>query len=250
MSIAKGDCPKWLRLDCKILDELNIKIIDLRNRNYIDIINTINKEYMIASAARERKIVELTTPQETTYPYQVGWAVISDTDIKRLYIKTLDYILTYGILKNNKLISYLIIQNISYKSKELRNVIRECNVMGEWPCGLTGNGFEAVILTPAYVSIEDIALARATVKQSWRAAYSADILDTRGNFVLAPPRLLHCTPEGALYRESELDEVSVRREASKLFPEHAFYLGREFSAYKILRDRYSQEKWRLALDQG
>jgi thymidylate synthase len=122
--------------------------------------------------------------------------------------------------------------------------------MKEWPCGLTGNGFEAVILTPAYLPIRDIALAHAVVEQNWRTAYSADVLDTRGNFVLAPPRLLHYTQDGALYRESELDEVSVRREASKLFPEHAFYLGRELSAYRILREKYSQEKWRLALDQG
>jgi hypothetical protein len=110
IGVAKGDCPKWLRLDCKILSELNLKIIDLRNGSYADIINTINKEYRITSAVRERRTIELTTPQRTAYPYQVGWAVISETDIKRLYIKTLDYILTYGTLENDRLISYLIIQ--------------------------------------------------------------------------------------------------------------------------------------------
>jgi thymidylate synthase len=56
--------------------------------------------------------------------------------------------------------------------------------------------------------------------------------------------LYHYGPRGVLLRQIELDEVNVRREAQKLLPDHAFYVGREYAAYKLLKDKYVQDRWK------
>jgi thymidylate synthase len=56
--------------------------------------------------------------------------------------------------------------------------------------------------------------------------------------------LYHYSPRGVLLRQIELTEVNVRREAQKLLPDHAFYLGREYAAYRILKERYVQDRWK------
>ncbi|MEL9990097.1 MAG: hypothetical protein QXP98_02940 [Thermoproteus sp.] len=105
-------------------------------------------------------------------------------------------------------------------------------------------GIVSYLLLDVRAPLDYLEKALEELGRELASAYSREVYDPRGNFVLAGGSLLHYTTDGVLHRALEADRRAALREAAKLLPDHAFYLGEELAAMKILGERYRQEEWR------
>mgnify|MGYP000417188910 CR=1 FL=1 len=229
----RGVCNDALRIPCEYVKTLNVNVVDLRWRGEEELRKAIATHYRpAAEPARPRREVTPERPNKRL-PYG-GLHVIYDTDLEALKAKAIDYILTYGLESHDVVYSHLALQ----RDPRGGYLMSPCDIVEEWPCGLDKAG--VLIATPAFIQKRRLETAASAVKPE---VYSRDVYDPHGNFVLADA-LYHYSPRGVLLRQMELDETSVKREAHKLLPDHAFYLGREYAARKILKDKYMQDRWK------
>ena len=103
----------------------------------------------------------------------------------------------------------------------------------------------ATLSASAHVYDRDVEEARRVVDENWRLTYSRDVYDPRGSFVIGNDSVSHYTSDGMLWRLVKADRAFMRREASKLMPDHAFYIGEEWAAKVLLGSKYRQEEWRV-----
>jgi thymidylate synthase len=229
----RGVCNDALRIPCEYVKTLNVDLVDLRWRGEEELRKAVETRYRPArEAVRPRREVALEKPNKRL-PYG-GLHILYDTDLEALRAKAVDYILTYGVDSRDVVYSYLALQ----RDPGGEYLITPCDVIEEWPCGLDREG--VLIATPAFIQKKQLETAASAVRPE---VYNRDVYDPHGNFVLAD-MLYHYGPRGVLLRQIELDEVNVRREAQKLLPDHAFYVGREYAAYKLLKDKYVQDRWK------
>ncbi|CCC80880.1 hypothetical protein [Thermoproteus tenax] len=293
----RGRCGEWARVPCEVLSQLGVEVLDLRDL-YGDeaaLAEEIRRRYK-PRGPREKIEVALQPPRRTLgSPAPAGWGIVYDTSPRYLWIKVLDYVMTYGGWEAG--LKAPIVAQLGVFGAPRRegpgDVRRTCggaalasgetrppclgalvwrhgrylnaaiylgdyDVVNVWPRDLADaeealrsaaarEGLEPGLLTYvmiAHISEESLDLAQGVVEREWRAAYSREVYDPRGNFVLAGDSISHYTPDGVLWRILSADRATLRREAAKLLPEHAFYLGEESAARSILRDRYEQEQWR------
>ncbi len=230
----RGVCNDALRIPCEYVKALNVDVVDLRWRGEDDLRKAVTTRYRpVTEAVRPRREVTLAKPNERL-PYG-GLHVLYDTDLEALRSKAIDYILTYGMESHDVVYSHLALQ----RDPGGGYLVAPCDVVEEWPCGLDKAG--VLIATPAFIQKKQLEAAASAIRPE---VYSRDVYDPHGNFVLADA-LYHYGPRGVLLQQVEVDEISVRREAQKLLPDHAFYLGREYAAYKLLKDKYVQDRWKL-----
>lgn len=230
----RGVCNEAVRVPCKYVENLGVRVVDLRWSSEDRLRRAVEELYKpAASEVRPRVEIQLEVPNKRM-PYQ-GPHILYDSDLEALRYKAVDYLLTYGLDSGDVIYGVLILQVGSTGSY----LMRPCDVLQEWPCGLEKSAF--LIATPAFVQKRGLE-AFYTAKPE---IYKRDVYDPHGNFVIAD-RLYHYSPRGVLLRQLELDEANLRKEAQKLLPDHAFYLGQEWAAYKILRDRYVQDRWKTA----
>ncbi|MGC8583544.1 MAG: hypothetical protein ACP5MH_07410 [Thermoproteus sp.] len=304
----EGRCGDWARIPCERLGELGVAVVDLR-KAYGDparLAEEVRARYR-PRPPRRRVEMPISPPRgRPGYPKPVGWGLIYDTSPYYLWVKALDYALTYGNWEGG-LRTSLVAQLGLWGSRPewrgppparrgvcpldevgrvLSGALAErqagaCRVLsarraGGWASadvliggcelveGFPGEllavaeafveasegaglrpGLLSFLLLDAYIPAEVLDRAAGIVEAEWRTAYSRDVYDPRGNFVLGPDGLLHYTDEGILYRALGGGREVAAREAAKLLPGHAFYLGEETAARKLLGDRYRQEEWRL-----
>lgn len=229
----RGVCNDALRIPCEYVKTLNVDLVDLRWRGEEELRKAVETRHRPAGeAARPRREVALEKPNKRL-PYG-GLHILYDTDLEALRAKAVDYILTYGVESRDVVYSYLALQ----RDPGGEYLTTPCDVIEEWPCGLDRGGI--LIATPAFIQKKQLETATSAVRPE---VYNRDVYDPHGNFVLAD-MLYHYGPRGVLLRQIELDEVNVRREAQKLLPDHAFYVGREYATYKLLKDKYVQDRWK------
>jgi thymidylate synthase len=229
----RGVCNDALRIPCEYVKTLNVDLVDLRWRGEEELRKAVETRYRPArEAVRPRREVALEKPNKRL-PYG-GLHILYDTDLEALRVKAVDYILTYGVESRDVVYSYLALQ----RRPGGRYLAQPCDVLEDWPCGL--EEADGLLATPAYIRKSRLEAAMSAIRPE---VYSRDVYDPHGNFVLAD-MLYHYGPRGVLLRQIELDEVNVRREAQKLLPDHAFYVGREYAAYKLLKDKYVQDRWK------
>ncbi|MGC9049449.1 thymidylate synthase [Pyrobaculum sp.] len=229
----RGECNDAVRVPCQYIKELGVQVVDLRWRDDNTLREVVATLYKPRNTpARERREVAL-EPPDKRLQYQ-GPHVIYDPDPATLRAKAVDYILTYGVETRDVIYSVLILQ----RGDGGGYAAGPCDLLEDWPCGL--GRADVFMATPAYVKKRELQKAAALVDVG---IYGRDVYDPHGNFVLADS-LYHYSPRGVLLRQIELTEVNVRREAQKLLPDHAFYLGREYAAYRILKERYVQDRWK------
>lgn len=232
----RGKCNDATRIPCEYVKDLGVHVVDLRWQPEEKLRETVNALYRPRDRpARPRREVAIFTPARRL-PY-AGAHVIYDTDLDSLRVKALDYILTYGVETIDVIYNVLILQRAPLGSY----TATVCDVVRDWPCGL--DKYTVLIAAPAYIPKADILHARSLVQNSvYRTSY-----DPHGNFYISD-KLYHYSPEGVLLRVIEMTEENMRREAAKLHPDHAFYLGGEYAALKLLRHRYVQDRWRIEHD--
>lgn len=229
----RGVCNDALRIPCEYVKTLNVDLVDLRWRGEEELRKAVETRYRPArEAVRPRREVALEKPNKRL-PYG-GLHILYDTDLEALRAKAVDYILTYGVESRDVVYSYLALQ----RDPGGEYLTTPCDVIEEWPCGLDRGGI--LIATPAFIQKKQLETAASAVRPE---VYNRDVYDPHGNFVLAD-MLYHYGPRGVLLRQIELDEINVRREAQKLLPDHAFYVGREYATYKLLKDKYVQDRWK------
>ncbi len=296
-----GKCGEWARIPCEKLGALSIKVIDLRGR-YGDLealVEAIKSSYK-PRPPRAATPLPISPPKAWMgYPHPVGWGILYDTSPYYLWVKAVDYLLTYGYRHEGELKASLVAQlGLWGQSLEggsprvcspdelkralkgeaggaggpcvvlqggerggwayLDVLIRGCDVRelrDELP-GVASAFFEAAeemglrpglisyLLLDSRLPLDLVEEAKALVEREWRTAYGRDVYDPRGSFVLSGGGLSHYTTDGVLLRITPADRRAILREAAKLLPDHAFYLGEEAAAMKLLGDRYKQEGWR------
>lgn len=228
----RGMCNDALRIPCEYVKNLGVNVVDLRWKSEEELRKAVYSLYNPkATLVRPRIEIKLETP-EKRLPYY-GPHILYDNDLEALRSKAIDYILTYGVDVGDVIYNILILQ---LKTQGVY-VARPCDVLREWPCGL--DKAAALLATPAFIQKRDIETALPMVRLE---IYKRDVYDPHGNFVLAD-KLYHYGPRGILLRQLELNYLNIRREAQKLLPDHSFYLGKEYAAYRILKDRYLQDRW-------
>jgi len=302
-----GRCGEWARIPCERLGELGIAAVDLR-RAYGDaarLAEEIRARYR-PRGPRRAVGMPLSPPRGGLgYPKPVGWGLLYDTSPYYLWVKALDYVLTYGNWEGGLRASLVAQLGLwgnrpewAGRPPESRGVcpvdevkralsgappaasagacgvlsarrtgpwaaadllVRGCELVGGFPGELVAVAeafFEAsegaglrpgvlsILLLDAYIPAESLERAAGIVEAGWRVAYTREVYDPRGNFVLEPGGLLHYTDEGVLYRAVGWGREAAAREAAKLLPGHAFYLGEETAARKLLGDMYRQDEWR------
>jgi hypothetical protein len=229
----RGICNNAPRIPCEYVKTLNVDLVDLRWRGE-ELRKAVETRYRPArEAARPRREVALEKPNKRL-PHG-GLHILYDDDLEALRVRAIDYIATYGAESRDVLYSHLALQ----RRPGGKYLARPCDVFEEWPCGL--DEADVLLATPAYIHKSRLEVAMSAIIRL--EVYSRDVYDSHGNFVLAD-MLYHYGPRGVLLRQIELDEVNVRREAQKLLPDHAFYIGREYATYKLLKDKYVQDRWK------
>ncbi|MEZ0248333.1 MAG: hypothetical protein ABWJ97_03575 [Thermoproteus sp.] len=298
----EGRCGEWARIPCEAVRELELRVVDLRGHygDYGKLAEAIRSNYR-PRPSRAPKRLPISPPRGGPgYPKPVGWGVLYDTSPYHLWVKTLDYVATYGYRDGESLRASVVAQLGLWgveeveaegpaaicQAEEIRRAVSDaagagggrCWVLsagarGEWAvmdllirdvdvvelrrevAAVASTFVEAARsrgLRPAVVSYllldARLPLASLDVLESLRGdlavAYGREVYDPRGSFVLAGGSILHYTSDGALHRALEAERRAALREAAKLLPDHAFYLGEEFAAMKLLGDRYRQEEWR------
>jgi thymidylate synthase len=232
-----GVCNDAVRAPCEYVKGLNVRVVDLRWRGEEELRRAVEAFYKpTAEAARPRREVPLERPNKRL----TCWAphVLYDDDLEALRVKAIDYILTYGAESRDVLYSHLALQ----RRPGGKYLARPCDVLEDWPCGL--EEADVLLATPAYILKSRLEAAMSAIRPE---VYGRDVYDPRGNFVLTDSSLYHYSPRGVLLRQIELTDINMRREAQKLLPDHAFYLGQEYAARKILKDKYVQDRWKLQL---
>lgn len=226
----RGACNDALRVPCEYVKSLNAAVIDLRWRSEAELKAAVEALYKPRDApARPRLEVPLAAPNRRL-PYPAPH-VIYDPELEALRTKAVDYVLTYGVDARDVLYNVLVLQ----RGPGGVYAARPCDLVEDWPCGL--DGADVLLATPAYVKRSD--LEKVSVDPS---IYLHTVYDPHGNFVLAD-KLYHYDKRGVLLRALELTEANLRREAQKLLPNHAFYLGKEHAAKKLLKEKYIQDSW-------
>ncbi|MEM4510295.1 MAG: thymidylate synthase [Pyrobaculum sp.] len=232
INALRGICNEALRIPCEYVKELGVYVVDLRWKSEEKLREAVYRLYRPRDTpARPRRALTLFTP-ERRLPY-LGAHVIYDTDVDVLRLKAIDYVLTYGVETPDVLYNVLILQRAPRGSYAAAT----CDLIKDWPCGL--DKAAVLITTPAYITKEDVAKAKALVKDIPQST----TYDPHGNFYIGD-RLYHYSPEGTLLRVLEISDVTMKREAAKLLPDHAFYLGGEYAAMRLLKDKYVQDRWR------
>ncbi len=228
ISALRGKCNEAVRIPCRYVENLNLHVVDMRWKSEAELREALDMYKAYRAPVRQSAHVELEIPNRR-HP-QRGPHVIYDTDLEILRIKAIDYLLTYGVETRDVIYSVIMLQvgEGSYTTST-------CDLVREWPCGL--DRYAVLLAAPAYVQRGE-KLPEIPVE-----IYKRDVYDPRGNFYLGD-KLYHYSPAGVLLRVIDITDAQVEREASKLLPDHAFYLGQEYAAYKLLRDRYIQDKWR------
>ncbi|MCX8137746.1 thymidylate synthase [Pyrobaculum aerophilum] len=234
ISALRGDCNDALRIPCEYVKNLGVTTVDLRWRSEKELRDVVDALYKPGDTpVRPRAEIPIMTPNKR-HPYR-GLHVLYDTDLESLRIKAIDYLLTYGIETKDVLYSVLFLQ----RGISGNYLAQPCDLLNGWPCGL--DGADALLAAPAY--IEKASVNRITIDLS---VYKRDVYDPHGNFVILD-KLYHYSPRGVLLRELELTEENVRREAQKVLPDHAFYLGGEFAAKRLLKGGYRQDAWKSGI---
>jgi len=230
----RGACTEAVRVPCHYVEGLNVAVVDLRWRSEQDLRRAVEEAYKPREApARPNAAIEIQRP-EKRLPY-LGLHVLYDTDLEALRVKAIHYILTYGVESRDALYNVLAL----HSGHGGVYLAAPCDVVEEWPCGLGKH--DVLIAAPAYIQKRHLGQALAAARLD---VYKRDVYDPHGNFVLSPDALRHYDARGVLLREVELSDEAVKREAAMLHPDHAFYLGQEYAAYKLLKDRYVQDRWK------
>lgn len=222
----EGECNEAVRVPCEYVQNLNVRTVDLRWRSIDELRSSAESLYKPRdSPARLRTNVPVEIPNRRN-PY-LGIHVIYHDDLDALKLMALDYLITYGVETRDVIYSIVALQRGGSGNYE----VAPCDLLNQWPCGLDKKS--TLVATPAYVEKNQLALPQLEIKPAY---------DPHGNFVISD-KLYHYDSRGVLLRAIELTEYNIRREATKLHPDHAFYLGAEWAAYKILGEKYVQDKW-------
>lgn len=299
-----GKCGEWARIPCERAAELSLKVIDLRGR-YGDpraLAEAIRSSYK-PRPPRAAVPLPIAPPKEMPgHPRPIGWGILYDTSPYYLWVKIVDYLLTYGHKRKGDLRASVIAQlglwgqrsadvvgaPKTCSAEAIRSALRGGRGAGHGPCvvlqAIEDDGWayadllvrdcevmrglreelastalvfakeaEAAGLRPGLISyilldsrlpLDLLEEAKALVEREWRTAYGREVYDPRGSFVLAEGAVLHYAADGVLLRRFGADRRLLLREAAKLLPDHAFYLGEEAAAMRLLGDRYKQEEWR------
>ena len=225
----RGECTEALRLPCQYVKELNVAVVDLRWGGEAALREAVGRAYRPRQEpARPRREVALERPNKR-HPVHMAH-VIYDVDLEALRAKALDYVLTYGVESGDVLYNVLVLQ----RANEGDYTAALCDLLEDWPCGLDRH---AAVFATCYVKKRDFEKALALLRLD---VFRRDVYDPHGNFVLGD-KLYHYSPVGVLLREVDLSHIG--REAAKLLPDHAFYLGREYAARLLLGKEYKQDKW-------
>ncbi|MFN7105324.1 MAG: thymidylate synthase [Pyrobaculum sp.] len=227
----RGTCNEALRIPCEYVKNLGVTVVDMRWKDEIELREALELYRKEEVSARRQTYVEIQTPNRRR-PYH-GPHVIYDTELEALRIKAIDYILTYGEETRDVIYGILTLQKA-----EGNYSTAPCDLLKEWPCGLDRTA--VLLAAPAYIQKAEVGQAAALIKTE---VYQRDVYDPHGNFYLGD-MLYHYSPDGVLLRAIEISEGAMRREAAKLLPDHAFYLGQEYAAYRLLKERYVQDKWK------
>ncbi|MEM0277853.1 thymidylate synthase [Pyrobaculum sp.] len=226
----RGACNDALRVPCEYVKSLNAAVVDLRWRSEAELKAAVEALYKPREVpARPRREVPMAMPSRRL-PHPAPH-VIYDVDLEALRAKAVDYILTYGLETEDVLYNVLVLQ----RGPGGAYTAGPCDLAEGWPCGL--DKADVLLATPAYVKKSDLEKISVNPSIFLRTAY-----DPHGNFVLAD-RLYHYDRRGVLLRALELTEANLRREAQKLLPDHAFYLGKEYAAKRLLKEKYVQDSW-------
>ena len=363
-----GECPSWLRIPCDLVRRLGVRVVDLRREwPRVDALARAIEENYSPGAKREPIPIEIPRPEPPRgYPWPTGWGVAYDTSLFHLWVKVLDYVLTYGYPKPTEygdwqleasiaaqwilmgrepryedgFARYISVKPFEDYAREIHDptppppgvaytyghrlrgsvfgdqleavveklaraphtrravmatwqpgdidssdppcilviqflvhgeyldataYIRSNDMVRAWPANIyavaklaetvarevsarTGRQLRLGIVTTlsasAHIYDRDVELARRIVEENWRVTWSREVYDPRGNYVLARGETQHYAPDTTLLRRFPADRQVLKREAAKLAPDHAFYLGEEWAASQLLGEAYEQEKWR------
>ncbi|MFN3804400.1 MAG: thymidylate synthase [Pyrobaculum sp.] len=228
----RGICNEALRIPCEYVKNLGVTVVDMRWKDERELREALEKLYRKREAPARRQTYLEIQPPNRRKPYR-GPHVIYDTDLEALRIKAIDYILTYGEETRDVIYGVLMLQKA-----EGSYATATCDLLKDWPCGL--DRAAVLLAAPAYIQKAEVGQAAALIKTE---VFQKDVYDPHGNFYLGDV-LYHYSPDGVLLRAVEITEGAVRREAAKLLPDHAFYLGQEYAAYRLLKERYVQDGWK------
>jgi len=95
-----GECGPWLGVPCDIVKKLDVKVVDLRHKwpHVAALVDAILRNYKL----EDLEPIDVTLPPPPLpngYPWPTGWGSMYDTSLFHLWIKLLDYVLTYEYAK-------------------------------------------------------------------------------------------------------------------------------------------------------
>jgi len=97
----RGECGPWLRVPCEVVNRLGVKVIDLRDAwpSVAALADAILRNYKLERPREPIDVALASPPIPSGYPWSTGWGSMYDTSLFHLWVKLLDYVLTYGYAK-------------------------------------------------------------------------------------------------------------------------------------------------------
>lgn len=95
-----GRCGEWLRVPCDVAVSLGVRLVDLRGAPMAELERAIRENFRPGAPPRRPIHVELGRAQSPGgYMHPTGWGALYDVSLFHLWVKAIDYVLTYGYPK-------------------------------------------------------------------------------------------------------------------------------------------------------